>query len=682
MSELELRPVGTAEPSGALDTPVLRVRGLRVAFATHHGEVVAANGIDLDVRPGETLGIVGESGSGKSATVSAVMGLLPQARVEATEIRLGGEDLRSASPRRMRELRGNDVAMIFQDPMTSLDPVMTVGSQIDEAVAVHHPGLPRAQVRARTLELLALVGVPDPQRRADQYPHEFSGGMRQRVVIAMAVANQPRLLIADEPTTALDVTIQAQILEALRTARTATGAATILITHDLGLVAEMADRVLVMYAGRVVEQGAVRDVLRDPRHPYTRGLLDSLPRLDRPVEHLRPIPGQPPDLSALPSGCAFRERCGLGAQRERCSAERPELRPVAPGAQHASACHFPEQVVPAEVGDAEPSPPSAATGPVVLDVADLVLHYPGGSGGRPVRAVDGVSFSVRAGETLGLVGESGCGKSSVGRAVVRMLEPTGGRVVFAGRDITTADRRALRREAIGLQLVFQDPFASLNPRMTVRQVLAEPLRVHGLVPRARIAQRVAELMDMVRLSPEHGDRYPHEFSGGQRQRIAVARALAVEPSVLVLDEPVSALDVSIQAQVLNMLRRLQRELDLAYVFISHDLGVVRHICDRVAVMYLGRVVEVADSSELYDEPAHPYTRALLSAVPVPDPDLARAKKRIVLEGGLPHPSDPPSGCHFRTRCWKAQPRCADEVPPLQPRDGAAHPVACHFPEVL
>ncbi|RBM18334.1 glutathione ABC transporter ATP-binding protein [Prauserella sp. PE36] len=677
MSVVDSRAAGGPRSAQGDGGPVLRVRDLRVGFTGNGAEVVAAGGLDFEVRPGETLGIVGESGSGKSATVAAVMGLLPgTASVRAGEISLLGEDLLRVSPRRLRQLRGNDVAMVFQDPMTSLDPVMTIGDQIGEAITAHQHDLSKARVRERAAELLSLVGVSSPERRLDQYPHEFSGGMRQRVVIAMAIANDPRLLIADEPTTALDVTVQAQVLEALRAARDATGAATILITHDLGVVAEMADRLVVMYAGRIVEHGPVREVLRDPRHPYTRGLLDGLPRLDRRVARLRPIPGQPPDLAAIPGACAFHERCALSQDRARCREERPALRVTATGRE--SACHFAEEVAGA---GAEPDEPRTAgtPGPVVLEVRDLVKRFPDRRSGRgEVSAVDGVSFALRAGETLGVVGESGCGKSTVGRAIVRLLEPSGGRIVFHGTDLTAANRRALRAAARGLQLVFQDPFASLNPRMTVRQVLAEPLRVHRLVTGDRIAARVTELMDLVRLNPEHADRYPHEFSGGQRQRVAVARALAMEPSVLVLDEPVSALDVSIQAQVLNMLDRVQRELGLAYVFISHDLSVVRHLCDRIAVMYLGRIVELADNGELYERPAHPYTQALLSAVPVPDPDQARRRDRIILRGAPPSPAAPPSGCRFRTRCWRAEQRCADETPPLVPHGTVAHPVACHF----
>jgi peptide/nickel transport system ATP-binding protein len=523
------------------------------------------------------------------------------------------------------------------------------------------------------------------------------------VVIAIAMANDPDVIIADEPTTALDVTIQAQVLETLRAARAQTGASLILITHDLGVVAGLADRVMVMYAGKPVETGPVDEIFFRSRMPYTLGLLGSLPRLDVDSSApLRPIPGAPPSLISLPSGCPFTPRCP--AVIERCAQEEPALLPVAPA--HACACHRSREL-PAgaplfAAGDAAdageplsgrtvaPTAPAPVTLPVanghpVIGVTDLVKHYPITSGRLMRRhvgdahAVCGVSLELRERETLGLVGESGCGKSTTARAVLQLISATSGSVRFEGQELTTQTRRQLRPLRQHVQVVFQDPFASLDPRMPVGQTVAEPLHVHERWDRRTGPARVAELFRLVGLDPEHRNRYPHEFSGGQRQRVGIARALALEPKVLVLDEPVSALDVSIQAGVVNLLEELQDRLGLSYLFIAHDLSVIRHISDRVAVMYLGKIVETGTRSQVYDGPSHPYTQALLSAVPVPDPEVERRRRRILLTGDVPSAVTPPSGCRFRTRCWKAQDVCATEEPALTDR-GQGHPVACHFAE--
>jgi peptide/nickel transport system ATP-binding protein len=594
-------------------SPLLSVRDLVVDFSTPEGPVRAVDGVDLEVWPGETVGVVGESGSGKTVTVLAAVGLLPpppRCRVSG-RVLFAGRDMRTMDRRELRALRGREIGMVFQDPMTSLHPSFRVVDQIAEALRVHDRRLAAAQARRRAVDLLEQVGVPHPARRTRDYPHQWSGGMRQRAMIAMAVANAPRLLVADEPTTALDVTVQAQILDVLRRARDEVGAATVLITHDMGVVAEMADRVAVLQAGRKVEEAGVDQLFAAPRHRHTITLLTTLPRLDRPA---------------------------------------------------------PTRVVPAD----EPRE--------LLRVDDLVTHYPG-SQGSVVRAVDGVSLTLGVGETLGLVGESGCGKSTLARTVLRLVEPTSGRVVFKGQDLAAARGRRLRALRRSVSMVFQDPYASLNPRMTAGEIVAQPLRTAGCYRTAGGARRVAELLEMVGLRPEMARRLPAEFSGGQRQRIGIARALALDPALLVLDEPVSSLDVSVQARVVALLERLQRDLGLAYLFISHDLALVRQISDRVAVMYLGRIVESGTREQIYGRPMHPYTQSLLSAVPVPDPARRGARRRIVLAGDVPDPVDPPSGCRFRTRCWKATGECAQEEPALVVRGDGDHPSACLHAEV-
>ena len=685
---------------------LLAVDDLRVHFHTDAGVVRAVDGVSWSIGPGETLGIVGESGSGKSVSALAVMGLVPvpPARFPSGRVLFEGQDLLRADERELRRIRGNEISMIFQDPLTSLNPVFSVGDQVAEVIRVHEK-VGRAPARRRAVDLLGEVGIPNPERRADEYPHQFSGGMRQRAMIAMALALNPKVLLADEPTTALDVTVQAQIMDLLTRLQADRGTAIVLITHDLGLVAGHADRVLVMYAGRVAEVGDVEDIYYRPRHAYTLGLLSSLARLDqRRTERLRPITGQPPSLISVPSGCAFHPRCRFATDLSR--AEVPEL-VAQERLDHLAACHNSDQVATAAAVEllsphldggrpaapvTVPAPTSAPapSGGQLLEVEGLVKHFPITSGlvlrhrVGEVRAVDGVSFSVDRGETLALVGESGCGKSTTARSVLRLLEPTAGAVRFDGEDITRAGPgrlRALRRE---MQVIFQDPYASLNPRMTVRTILSEPFKVHGIPEDGKVTQ----LLDAVGLAPEHAARYPHEFSGGQRQRVGIARAIALDPKLVVCDEPVSALDVSIQAQVLNLLEDLQAERGLTYLFIAHDLSVVRHIADRVAVMYLGWIVELADRDSLFERPAHPYTQALISAVPVPDPVKERSRPRIIVSGDVPSPANPPSGCRFRTRCQKfaneltesERQQCVEEPPALIDR-GQGHPAACHYAEV-
>jgi peptide/nickel transport system ATP-binding protein len=534
--------------------PLLRVRDLAVAFDGEDGVTRAVDGVSLDLAAGEVLALVGESGCGKSVTALTLMGLLgaPTARTSGS-VRYAERELIGASEHDLRRLRGEELAMVFQDPLSSLNPVLRIGDQVAEQILAHR-AVSRREARERAVALLGRVGMPEPDERASSYPHQLSGGMRQRAMIAMALSCEPRILIADEPTTALDVTVQAQILDLIRELQAETGAGVLLITHDFGVVAELADRVAVMDAGRIVEQGSAEEVFERPRDAHTQRLLAAVPRLDGPL----------------------------------------------------------------------PERPGARAGDPVLALDDLEVSFPAGrrllrrDGGQRLRAVDGVTLSIGAGETVGLVGESGCGKSTLARAAVRLLEPSAGRVGFAGRDITRSSRRELAPLRAELQIVFQDPYGSLNPRKKAREIVGLPLRLHG-VPKDEVGTRVDALLERVGLEPAHADRWPHEFSGGQRQRIGIARALALSPRLVVLDEPVSALDVSVQAQIVELLDDLQRELGLSYLFISHDLSVVRQVADRVAVMRAGKLVEIGSVADVYERPAHPYTAELLRAVPVPDP---------------------------------------------------------------
>jgi peptide/nickel transport system ATP-binding protein len=603
----------------------------------------------------------------------------------------------------MSKIRGSKISMVFQDPLSALTPVYTVGDQVTEAIRIHQD-VSKDAARTRAVELLDLVGIPNAKQRATSFPHEFSGGMRQRAMIAIAIANDPDLIIADEPTTALDVTIQAQVLDVLRKAREVTGAAVIMITHDLGVVAGFADRVAVMYAGRAVETGLVDDVYDRPRMPYTLGLLGSIPRLDQAERaRLTPIEGTPPSLVALPAGCPFAPRCPMRVPV--CEEIEPDLDPVpAAGPGHRAACHRSADIAAEDLSGADIfqpevyGEPAVASVPrekraVVLEVDALIKQYPLTKGVAlrrrigTVHAVDGVSFEIREGETLGLVGESGCGKTTTIMEILGLVKPMGGQILVLGKDtanMSGSDRFATRRD---LQVVFQDPMASLDPRLPVIDILAEPMRTHK-IPADEQRRRIYELLDTVGLRPEHANRYPSEFSGGQRQRIGIARALTLRPKVVVLDEPVSALDVSIRAGIINLLEQLKEEQGLSYLFVAHDLSVVRHIADRVAVMYLGRISEIGEVDEVFDRPSHPYTQALLSAIPLPDPTRERQRARIVLTGDLPSPANPPSGCRFRTRCQKfageltddERTKCIDVEPPLIQIGPAGndHLASCHY----
>jgi oligopeptide/dipeptide ABC transporter ATP-binding protein len=663
--------------------PLLTVEDLRVWFYTDAGIVRAVDGVAFDVRPGETVGIVGESGSGKSVTAKSIMRLLEDpARIVSGAIRFRGKDMVTVSEVELRDIRGAEIAMVFQDPMTSLNPVLRIARQLIETMTAHKRFSVR-EARDRGADLLARMGIANPTTAMHGWPHQFSGGMRQRVMLAMGFSNTPSLIIADEPTTALDVTIQAQILDLLRGLNRDLGTAVILISHDLGVIAEMCSRVLVMYAGEVVEEGSPADLLSDPRHPYTWALLHAAPRLDEaggPDRRLTTIEGQPPDPRAWPEGCRFRARCPFAI--DACT-QHPDLLPVGPDRR--SRCWVTQR------GDALHAPavshvfvehPERTQASPLLEVSDLVQHFPLPKTGfldqqRVLRALDGVDLMVRTGETVGLVGESGSGKSTLARLVMRLDTPTAGSIRFEGQDIASSGQAAIRPLRRRLQMIFQDPYASLNPRMTVRQILEGPILLHRLASdAAALRRRVIELLDLVGLPAAAMERYPHEFSGGQRQRISIARALAVEPAFIVGDEPISALDVNIQAQILNLMIGLQERLGLTYLFIAHDLAVVRHISDRIYVLYLGKVMETAPAEALFVRPLHPYTNTLISAIPIPE--VGKAARRIILSGEIPSAINPPSGCRFRTRCPAAAPRCAAEPPPLTEVE-PQHFVACHFP---
>ncbi|WP_276280427.1 ABC transporter ATP-binding protein [Halorussus caseinilyticus] len=691
---------------------LLSISNLRTQFNTERGVVEAVDDFDLSIREGETVGLVGESGSGKSVSALSLMQLVEDpgeiVSGEATFRHQGltdefaeryptgvGEfvfpdegyiDLLAAPENAMREIRGGEMSMIFQDPMTSLNPALTVGEQVAESLRLHQYGGQRKdswwnavreiapslggkdideEVLQDTIDMLEEVGIPEPTERVEEYPHEFSGGMRQRVLIAIALACQPKLLVADEPTTALDVTIQAQILDLINDLQDELGMSVLFITHDLGVVAETCDRVAVMYAGDIVEFGPVDEIFHNPSHPYTYALLESIPQEDK--QRLTPIEGNVPDLIDMPQGCHFAPRCPW-AQPECTEGEIPNLQHGPDDVDHRAKCvledfdtsQYGEDLESITTGDHE-------IGDRLLEVDGMKKHFSRADGLldewlsdeiESVKAVDGVSFDIYEGETVGLVGESGCGKSTAGRTLLHLEEPTDGRIVFQDTNLSELDREELRDKRKDMQMIFQDPLSSLDPRMTVGQIIAEPLKIHalpdeappeGMSKKQQRRNRVAELMEAVGLEPGQYDRYPHEISGGQRQRVGIARALAVDPDFIVADEPVSALDVSVQAQILNLLEDLQEEFGLTYLFIAHDLSVVRHISDRIAVMYLGEIVEVADTDELFADPKHPYTQALLSAIPEPDPRID-TDDRVILEGDVPSPIDPPSGCHFRTRC--------------------------------
>ncbi len=690
-------------PVASAGVPVVEVKDLNVRFPSEDGIVHAVRGVDLTVHSGEVLGIVGESGSGKSVTSLSIMGLLDQSANVDGSVKIHGVEVLGSSDAYMSKIRGKTIGMVFQDPLSALTPVYTIGDQIMEALQAHDKSISDKEAEARAIELLDIVGIPNPEIRVKSFPHEFSGGMRQRAMIAMAISNDPDLIIADEPTTALDVTIQAQILDVLRKAQKETGAAVIMITHDLGVVAGIADKVAVMYAGRIVERGAVDEIFYHSAMPYTIGLLGSLPRLDsRKENQLAVVEGNPPSMLYEQTGCPFAARCPVAELR--CLDGEPELIEVKsdnPNFVHEVACvraheirdesreysdiyPLPEPVIPPFDGTPRNERQE------VLRVENMKKHFPLMKGSvfrrrvGTVHAVDGISLDIRAGETLGLVGESGSGKTTTLMEVLDLVKPIDGKIVVLGENTEKMSRADRKRVRTDLQVVFQDPMASLDPRMPVYDIIAEPLKYAGW-DKKDIEPRVKELMKMVGLEPAHVNRYPRNFSGGQRQRIGIARALAVQPKLLILDEPVSALDVSIQAGVINLLDELRAKLNLSYLFVAHDLSVIRHIADRVAVMYLGKLVEIGDVDSVFESPHHPYTQALLSAIPIPDPYKERNRVRILLKGDLPSPANPPSGCRFVTRCPVYETLGADDKAKCESAHpdfttmGEDHEVACYFP---
>ena len=671
-----------------MNTPLLQIKDLHTDIEIRSGVVRALSGVDLHVNPGETLGIVGESGSGKTMTALSLMGLLPQGgKVSSGSIILDGQDLTQLPLKEKRKLRGTKVGMIFQDPLTSLNPTMKIGLQVCEPLRVHE-GLSKREALERAVEILKRVGMPRPEVVINNYPHQLSGGMRQRVMIAMALVCKPRILIADEPTTALDVTTQMQILDLIDELRDEYKMGVILITHDLGVVAGHTDRVAVMYAGRIVETAPTKTLFTEPKHRYTSSLMAALPeRALAAGTKLFSIPGAPPSLTNLPVGCRFAARC-LWATDE-CRAGYPDL---SGDETHTFSCFHPVQegdespaVLQGKLdsnkteGAAEDVPQISHE--TLLDVKEASREYESAGSGffkrekGVVSAVDRVSITVKKGETYGLVGESGCGKSTVGRLIAGLEPPSGGAIELDGRDLATLKGRDAVRIHRDVQMMFQDSYAAMDPRMRIDQILAEPMSIQKTGNARQIAERILEILEQVGLTEEILDRYPHEFSGGQLQRIGFARSLTLAPDLIVADEPVSALDVSVQAQVLNLMKDLQAELGLSYLFISHDLAVVQYMADRIGVMYLGRIVEEGPASEVVKNPKHPYTKALIDSIPVPDPEFKHDENAIKLTGEPPSAINPPEGCRFRPRCpfageeCKVQPKLTDET----------HRVACHHP---
>ena len=671
-----------------MNTPLLQIKDLHTDIEIRSGVVRALSGVDLHVNPGETLGIVGESGSGKTMTALSLMGLLPQGgKVSSGSIILDGQDLTKMPLHLKRKMRGTKVGMIFQDPLTSLNPTMKIGLQVCEPLRVHEKLSKRAAL-ARAIEILKRVGMPRPEVVINNYPHQLSGGMRQRVMIAMALVCKPRILIADEPTTALDVTTQMQILDLIDELRDEYKMGVILITHDLGVVAGHTDRVAVMYAGRIVETAPTKTLFTEPKHRYTSSLMAALPeRALAAGTKLFSIPGAPPSLTNLPKGCRFAARC-LWATDE-CRAGYPDL---SGDENHTFSCFHPVQegdespaVLQAMMDSGKAEDAVDATGQisheVLLDVKEASRVYESSGSGffkrdkGVVSAVDRVSITVNKGETYGLVGESGCGKSTVGRLIAGLERPSGGAIELDGRDLATLKGRNAVRIHRDVQMMFQDSYAAMDPRMRIDQILAEPMSIQKTGNARQIAERIMEILEQVGLTEEILDRYPHEFSGGQLQRIGFARSLTLAPDLIVADEPVSALDVSVQAQVLNLMKDLQQELGLSYLFISHDLAVVQYMADRIGVMYLGRIVEEGPAREVVNNPKHPYTKALIDSIPVPDPEFVHDESAIKLTGEPPSAVNPPEGCRFRPRCPFAGEEC--KVQPMLTDE--AHRVACHHP---
>lgn len=671
--------------------PILQIKNLSVSFPSESGRVNAVRNVSLNIYPGEILGLVGESGSGKSVLSLSTIGLLPEAAQVSGEIFFAGKNLLALSDSQMSKHRGRDISMIFQDPLSALNPVQTIGNQLAEALLIHQD-ISYEVAFKRAGELLEEMRIPKPFERVNSYPHEFSGGMRQRVMIALAIANSPKIILADEPSTALDVTVQAQVLELLKRASELTGAAVLIVTHDMGVVAGLSDRIAIMYGGKIVEEGPVENVFENPGMPYTIGLIRSIPRVDS-LEKTRlvSIAGSPPSPVSLPPGCSFAPRCP--AYSLVCDSETPELEPL--NQDQRVACLRKDEIADlVRRGKLYPVEPRIETNKnqsedVILDVDKLKKTFPLLKGSvlrrrvGSVHAVDEISFTLDRGKCLAIVGESGCGKTTTLLEIMNLIAPESGKIVVFGKNVaqlSKSENLSMRKD---LQIVFQDPFASLDPRLPIGEAIMEPMDVFA-IPKKDQEIRMQELLELVGLNPLHANRFPSEFSGGQRQRIAIARALALNPKILILDEPVSALDVSVRAGVLNLLADLQEKFQLSYIFVSHDLAVVQHVADYVAVMYLGSIVESGPVHDVFTSPSHPYTQALLSAVPIPDPKIEKRRKRIILEGEIPSPVNPPSGCRFHTRCHIRQKKvpaeqatCVNQRPTLVDTNERA--VACHFP---
>ncbi|SEJ15672.1 dipeptide ABC transporter ATP-binding protein [Nitrosomonas eutropha] len=672
-------------------TALLEINELKVQLHTGRQPVRAVDGLSLAIRPGETFALLGESGCGKSMTALSIMRLLPEAgEITHGSICLNGDELLALPESAMREVRGNRIGMIFQEPMLSLNPVMTTGAQIEE-VLLQHSNLRGAAAQTRILELLRQVGIPDPARRIKEYPFQFSGGMKQRVMIAMALASKPELLIADEPTTALDVTIQAQVLDLMRNLQRQENMAILLITHDLGVVAEIAQRIAVMYAGEIIETADQESFFQSPAHPYSHKLFAALPTRKKRNQKLIVIQGNVPALSHVFTGCRFADRCDHAW--EKCHKIIPPWVEISP--QHRVRCHlYPEHSVEALSDIAHATTdnlPASVDAPgldsdnLLLNVNDLKVHFPVHKGlfkraAGYVKAVDGVSLQINHGRTLALVGESGCGKTTVGKGIMQLITVTSGSIRVQDEELSKLNRKQLLKKRTEFQIIFQDPYSSLNPRMRIIEIIKEGMQALGrysdkLSTQKKNEHNIDTLLMQVGLPVEAKWRYPHEFSGGQRQRIAIARALAANPQLLICDEPTSALDVSVQAQILNLLKTLQQERKLAYLLITHNIAVVDYLADEVAVMYLGRIVENGRTEEVLDAPKHPYTQALLSAVPIYEPGTQR--EVIRLQGEPPSPADVPQGCYFHPRCPHVMPICR-EIYPATSRFSATHTTYCHL----
>ena len=664
---------------------ILNVKKLKTYFYTEHGVSKAVDGVDLKIFCGETLGLVGESGCGKSVTALSIMRLIlePPGRIEGGEIYYKDQDLLKLNSENMRSLRGKEISMVFQEPMTSLNPLFTIGNQISEGI-LNQKNISKKEAVKQSIELLYEMGIPQPDMIINKYPHELSGGMNQRVMIAMAISCNPGLLIADEPTTALDVTIQAQVLELIKKIKKdKIGMSILIITHNLGVIAEISDSVAVMYAGKIFEYADTKQIFANPKHPYTWGLLQSLPRIDREVKELIIIPGIVPSLNQLPLGCKFNTRCTIAD--EKCKLYEPEIEDIGNG--HMVSCFH--------IGRLEELKKKIFTiymtrnlifekkilkKKKLVEIKNLKKYFPVKSGLLKktvgyVKAVNNINFFINEKEILGLVGESGSGKTTTGETILRLVEATSGQVLFEGIDVLTVNQRDLMKMRKNMQIIFQNPYASLNPRQAITEIIEAPLEIHNLYKgKKERMERIRQLLNSVGLNDEYLNRYPHELSGGQRQRVGIARALATEPKFIIADEPVASLDVSIQAQIINLLQKLKEEFYLTYLFISHDLSVVKHLCDRLLIMYLGHIVEMADKNELYNNPLHPYTQSLLSAIPIYDPTVK--KKRIILHGDIPSAFNPPLGCCFNTRCPIVMDICKHEEPALK-KNLKGHYVACH-----